>query len=136
MSYTQVTDIKKMLRAPEGEGHLRGLATADTMRSAKSCLKKLGTYQEFDYVGADDGVKRPKPEADMFLEFQHKFNLKPEEIAVVGDTYNDVVLRQEQRRHSHRRLERRQQRGGFPGRGRTISWTLLRTCPGLLERMD
>ena len=62
------------------------------MRSAKSCLKKLGTYQEFDYVGADDGVKRPKPEADMFLEFQHKFNLKPEEIAVVGDTYNDVVF--------------------------------------------
>ena len=66
LSYTQVTDIKKMLRALKERGICVGLATADTMRSAKSCLKKLGTYQEFDYVGADDGVKRPKPEADMF----------------------------------------------------------------------
>ena len=29
-----------------------------------------------DYVGADDGVLHPKPEADMFLEFQKKFGLK------------------------------------------------------------
>ena len=51
--------------------------------------------EKFDYVGADDGVLRPKPEADMFLEFQKKFGLKQQEIAVVGDTYNDIRFARE-----------------------------------------
>ncbi len=92
VDYRQTADIGDVLRKLKERGVCVGLATADTMHSARSCLKKLGAYQEFDYVGADDGVKRPKPESDMFLEFQHKFKLKPEEIAVVGDTYNDVVF--------------------------------------------
>ncbi len=92
VDYRQLTDIKKVMRRLKERGICVGLATADTMRSAKNCLERLGTFQEFDYVGADDGIKRPKPEADMFLEFQNKFSLKPEEIAVVGDTYNDVVF--------------------------------------------
>ena len=62
-------------------------------------LQKLsetaGGTGKFDYVGADDGVLRPKPEADMFLEFQKKFGLKPQEIAVVGDTYNDIRFARE-----------------------------------------
>ena len=72
-----------------------GLATADTVPSAKNCLKRLEVLEKFDYVGADDGVLRPKPEADMFLEFQKKFGLKPQEIAVVGDTYNDIRFARE-----------------------------------------
>lgn len=92
VSYKQLTDIKAVMRILREKGISIGLATADTMRSARNCLEALGTYQQFDYVGADDGVKRPKPEADMFLEFQRKFQLKPEEIAVVGDTYNDMVF--------------------------------------------
>ncbi len=103
------------------------------MRSAKSCLKKLGTYQEFDYVGADDGVKRPKPEADMFLEFQHKFNLKPEEIAVVGDTYNDVVFARNNGGIAIGVLSGVSSEEDFRER-QTISWTLLRTCPGAPSR--
>ena len=54
-----------------------------------------------DYVGADDGVLRPKPEADMFLEFQKKFGLKPREIAVVGDTYNDIRFGKRKRGSCH-----------------------------------
>lgn len=92
ISYRELTDIGQVMRDLKGKGICVGLATADTLYSAESCLKKLGTYQEFDYVGADDGIRKPKPEADMFLEFQNKFHLKPEEIAVVGDTYNDVVF--------------------------------------------
>lgn len=61
----------------------------------KNCLKRLEVLEKFDYVGADDGVLRPKPEADMFLEFQKKFGLKPQEIAVVGDTYNDIRFARE-----------------------------------------
>lgn len=92
VSFTQLADLRQMMRDLKARGICVGLATADTMRSAKSCLKTLGTYRDFDYIGADDGVKRPKPEADMFLEFQHKFHLEPSQIAVVGDTYNDIVF--------------------------------------------
>ena len=63
--------------------------------SAKNCLTRLGVLEKFDYIGADDKVLRPKPEADMFLEFQRKFGLQPYEIAVVGDTYNDIRFARE-----------------------------------------
>ena len=135
VSYTQVTDIKKMLRALKERGICVGLATADTMRSAKSCLKKLGAYQEFDYVGADDGVKRPKPEADMFLEFQHKFNLKPEEIAVVGDTYNDVAFARNNGGIAIGVLSGVSSEEDFRGEADYILDS-VKELPGLLERMS
>ena len=43
-------------------------------------------------MGADDGVLRPKPESRYVSGISEKFGLKPQEIAVVGDTYNDIRL--------------------------------------------
>lgn len=93
--YVETADIKAVLDALKQRDIRVGLATADTVRSARNCLQRLGVLEKFDYVGADDGVLRPKPEADMFLEFQKKFGLKPQEIAVVGDTYNDIRFARE-----------------------------------------
>ena len=73
------------------ESQAQYVETADI----KAVLDSLEVLEKFDYVGADDGVLRPKPEADMFLEFQKKFGLKPQEIAVVGDTYNDIRFARE-----------------------------------------
>ena len=92
----ETADIKAVLDSLKQRNIWIGLATADTVPSAKNCLKRLEVLEKFDYVGADDGVLRPKPEADMFLEFQKKFGLKPQEIAVVvGDTYNDIRFARE-----------------------------------------
>jgi len=85
--YVETADIKAVLDSLKQRNIWIGLATADTVPSAKNCLKRLEVLEKFDYVGADDGVLRPKPEADMFLEFQKKFGLKPQEIAVV---YNGI----------------------------------------------
>lgn len=93
--YVETADLKVVLDALRKRNFRIGLATADTVDSAKACLKGLGIYEKFDYIGADDGVLRPKPEADMFLEFQRKFGLKPQEIAMIGDTYNDIRFARE-----------------------------------------
>ena len=93
--YVETADIKAVLDSLKQRNIWIGLATADTVPSAKNCLKRLEVLEKFDYVGADDGVLRPKPEADMFLEFQKKFGLKPQEIAEVGDTYNDIRFARE-----------------------------------------
>lgn len=135
VSYRQLTDIKKVMHTLKEKGICVGLATADTMHSAKSCLEKLGTYQEFDYVGADDGIKRPKPEADMFLEFQHKFNLKPEEIAVVGDTYNDVVFAKNNGGTAIGVLSGVSSEEDFRGEADYII-NSVRELPGLLEKIQ
>lgn len=72
-----------------------GLATADTEVSARNCLEAIGIEKYFDYIGVDDGKRKPKPDKEMFQEFAELFGLKPEEIAVVGDTYNDMVFAKE-----------------------------------------
>ena len=90
--YIETADLKVLLEKLKRMEIYIGLATADTLYSALKCLESLNILAEFDYIGADDGVKRPKPYSDMFQEFQEKFSLKPEEIAVVGDTCNDMVF--------------------------------------------
>lgn len=92
MKNHQLADMKALVHDLKERKVYVGLATADTMKSAKHCLKSLDVYQDFDYIGADDGVKKPKPDGDMFLEFQEKCGLKADEIAVVGDTQNDVLF--------------------------------------------
>ena len=67
-----------------------GIATTDTIASTRHCLRKLQIEDLIDYVGADDGVARPKPDPDMFETFCKAYGLEPEEVAVVGDTYNDM----------------------------------------------
>lgn len=86
------TDMKVLMEDLKMRGIVIGLATADTEISAKNCLASIGVKQFFDYIGADDGQRKPKPDKEMFLEFAETFSLKPEEIAVVGDTYNDMVF--------------------------------------------
>lgn len=72
-----------------------GLATADTIYSAKYCLTKLGVMDDFDYVGGDDGMVKPKPNVDMFHIFTEKYKLLPHQVAVVGDTLNDMIFAKE-----------------------------------------
>lgn len=90
VTFAQLADLKELMKALKNRGIWIGLATADTVHSAKNCLDTLEVLDQFDYLGADDGIRKPKPEADMFLEFQEKFGLRSDEIAVAGDTYNDM----------------------------------------------
>lgn len=86
------TDMNALMENLKSRNIVIGLATADTELSAENCLKSIGVKKFFDYIGADDGKRKPKPDKEMFLEFAEQFSLKPEEIAVVGDTYNDMIF--------------------------------------------
>lgn len=86
------TDMNVLMENLKSRKIVIGLATADTKLSAESCLDSIGVKHFFDYIGADDGRRKPKPDKEMFLEFAEQFSLLPEEIAVVGDTYNDMMF--------------------------------------------
>lgn len=86
-TFTNVIELMKKLKELD---IFIGLATADTIISAKSCLEKLGVLEYFDFVGGDDGVLLPKPEPDMFNEFRKISGLDKDEIIIVGDTLCDM----------------------------------------------
>lgn len=90
VEFQAFTDLPKLFLKLKERGIRLGIATADTLISTKHCAKKLQIEQLLDYIGADDGVVRAKPETDMFEIFCSKYGLEPEEVAVVGDTYNDM----------------------------------------------
>lgn len=52
----------------------------------------LEVEQYFDYIGADDGRLRPKSEPDMLVEFAGIMGIPTSQVAVVGDTYNDILF--------------------------------------------
>ncbi len=83
-------DTRMLFQSLKEQGYIIGLATADTEESAIGCLEDLEVMDLIDFIGADDGVRNPKPAPDMFLEFAQKYQLKADEIMMIGDTYNDI----------------------------------------------
>ena len=92
MKYITFTDTPELMRDLREDGLKIGLATSDIEESANKTLKELEIFEYFDYIGADDGVKQAKPAPDMYVEFMEKTGLSADEIAVVGDTCNDMLF--------------------------------------------
>ena len=85
-----VENLPQLLRKLKQKGLVIGLATADTLISAKNSLQKLNVLELFEYIGADDGIIKPKPATEMMDAFCGKFGLHPSEVAMVGDTMTDM----------------------------------------------
>ncbi|WP_310603941.1 HAD family hydrolase [Anaerosporobacter sp.] len=92
VQFQTFTPMKEMLTSLKREGIYVGLATADTLHSARVCLEKLDILEMFDFVGGDDGIMQPKPHPEMFDLFTQRYKLQPEEVAIVGDTPNDMLF--------------------------------------------
>lgn len=90
--YKETANLQRLMKELKARQIKIGLATVDTITSAESCLRKLNIIEYFDYIGADDGEKKPKPEKDMFQEFEKQYHLHSDEIMIVGDTFNDIVF--------------------------------------------
>lgn len=95
VTFKTFTSIHKLVAELKKRNIKIGLATADTIYSAKYCLTRLGVMDDFDYVGGDDGIVKPKPNMDMFRTFIEKYDLLPHQVAVVGDTLNDMLFAKE-----------------------------------------
>lgn len=83
-------DVKNLFKELKKRNIKIGLATADNRPVTEKCLKQLGIVEEFDFLGCNDGILKPKPETDMFDAFCEECGLKPEEVAFIGDTANDM----------------------------------------------
>lgn len=69
-----------------------GLVTSDSLQSATHFMNKFNLVDSFDFIGAKDGVNKLKPHYDMCEKFMNAYGLKANEIAVVGDSYSDMLF--------------------------------------------
>ena len=90
LPFFPVSGVEETISRLKEKGLFIGLSTADTVENAELFLKKTGILQNFDYIGADDGIVNPKPATDYMEIFCERFKLKPEEVAVIGDTMADM----------------------------------------------
>lgn len=82
--------LEPILARLRAQGYRLGVATNDTAASAASHLAELGVSGYFDHVLGADSVARPKPAGDMVVAFAAGLDLKPAEIAMVGDNPHDM----------------------------------------------
>ena len=92
VQFKELTDIKSLYNHLSSNNIKMGLATADCMDSAMHMINKLNLHEHFDFIGAYDGVMKRKPHADMCMRFCSMYNLEPSEVAIVGDSYNDMLF--------------------------------------------
>lgn len=71
---------------------LLGIATSDEYMSTELCLERLGIKEYFSSIITADNFSAQKPDPSIVLSFCRRFHLKPEEIAIVGDTIVDMKL--------------------------------------------
>jgi phosphoglycolate phosphatase len=67
-----------------------GIITSDTISSTHLFLKQMGLDDKVDFISARDSDYKRKPNPEAFDFFCSKFNLKNNEVAVVGDTGTDM----------------------------------------------
>lgn len=92
VEFKQLADIKALYNHLSANNIKMGLATADSIESAMHMINKLNLHDNFDFIGAYDGVMKRKPHVDMCMRFCSMYNLAPSEVAIVGDSYNDMLF--------------------------------------------
>ncbi|MFI8495794.1 HAD family hydrolase [Peribacillus butanolivorans] len=90
--FTEVEGAKETLKYLKEQEYVIGVVTADDVDAAVHSLKMTGLYDYVDFLGADDGINKPKPESDFFHMFKEKFSLDEECVFMVGDTLTDVTF--------------------------------------------
>lgn len=92
VNFKPLVDIKALYKQLSKKGIKMGLATADSNQSAMHMIDKLNLHDCFDFIGSNDGVMKLKPHKDVCDRFCNMFGLKPEEVAIVGDSYYDMIF--------------------------------------------
>lgn len=90
IEFKELANLKSLLKNLKAKGLFIGTATADTKVATEFCLNKLGIIDYFDFIGANDGYIKPKPHPELLEKFCKEYNIKKDEVVVVGDTKNDM----------------------------------------------
>jgi phosphoglycolate phosphatase len=89
---TPLGDLAGTVRRLRGRGLALGVATNDSRASAIEQLAALGVGAEFAFVTGYDGPSAPKPDPGAVRDFARIAGVRADEIAVVGDSDNDMKL--------------------------------------------
>lgn len=92
VEFKEIVDIRKLYEHLNLNNIKMGMATADSKQSAMHMINKLNLNDCFDFVGSYDGIMKRKPHNDMCMRFCNMYNLDPSEVAIVGDSYSDMLF--------------------------------------------
>ena len=88
--YPVFTDMKKLVGKLEKMGIKIGLATTDEFKSTRLCMERMGIDKDITFYGTADRGLPEKPDGALIHRAAEKWGIKDEEIAMVGDTPNDM----------------------------------------------
>lgn len=84
-------DVIEVLNKLKKENIKLAIFTSKTYEMTKYCLEKFDLFTLFsDFCCCDNGFK-VKPDKEALVYLKNKYNLKNEEIKMVGDTYYDYL---------------------------------------------
>ena len=86
------SSVRLLFNKLEDKNVIIGVVTNDTTKSTKVCLESIGIAEQVQFLKTKDSNCRKKPHPQAIYQFCETFNLKPEEIAVVGDTNADMTF--------------------------------------------
>lgn len=85
-------DLKLLFNILKEKGIKLCVATSDEFDITSYCLEKLEVKDMFDMIITADTVKQPKPNPESAYKFCEKFDIKPNEVIMVGDAENDMIF--------------------------------------------
>jgi phosphoglycolate phosphatase len=91
-SVTPLGDLAGTVKRLRARGLVLGVATNDSRESAVEQLAALGVGEAFIFVTGYDGPSAPKPDPSAVFDFARAAGIAPSEVAVVGDSLNDLNL--------------------------------------------
>lgn len=88
--YPTFTDLPALMNQLSDMEIKIGIATTDEAASTKICMEKLGIAEKISFYGTAGGSLPVKPSGALMKEAARIWGIAPQEIAVVGDTPNDM----------------------------------------------
>lgn len=90
MTYPTFTDLPVLMRSLcDLQIHV-GVATTDEAASTRLCMERLGIGNYLSFYAVAGGRLPTKPSGELIRLAAAEWRIRPEEIAVVGDTPNDM----------------------------------------------
>jgi phosphoglycolate phosphatase len=85
-----IVDVVALFTRLKQQGYSVGIATNDSLVSARRQLEQLGVIGLIDGIIAADLVTNPKPSGDMIRMFAEQRGIAHETIIMVGDNFHDI----------------------------------------------
>lgn len=87
-----VAGVQSFLARLLAKGFRLGIATSDSRASTIHGLSQAGILDSFDFIAADGDGLPAKPDPGAALEFRRRFDLPEDGLAIIGDSYGDMVF--------------------------------------------